>query len=87
MDIRAIIIIFLVKIGNPSTLRPSSTLKLLVWDCFMDLITSLWVDLSIDTNKPLPPNLYCPPADGLLHAYVIPCMTCYIGCVWHTCCK
>ena len=37
-------------------------LKLLICDCFMERVTfaCLWVDISIDTNKPLPPNLYCP---------------------------
>ena len=66
MDINTLIIVFLVKIGNYYNLQPYSTLKLLVSDCFMGKNTSLWVDLSIYTNEPLPPKIYCPPlADGL----------------------
>ena len=36
MEIRTIISVFLLKIGNPSTLQPFSMLKLLIWDCFME---------------------------------------------------
>ena len=63
-------IIYMIKICNinlHSFYYNKNPAMSIIWDCIMEKGTSLWLDLSIDTNKLGHPIYSAPPlADGLL---------------------